>query len=277
MSAVGHGGATPGTPGPPVDGRPDPARRAELAHALQLVRDRIAAAARAAGRCPDEITLIAVTKTFPASDVAHLVALGVRDVGENYAQELVAKHAWCREAGLTGPRGPRWHFIGQLQTNKARQVAGLVDVVHSVDRARLVAALGRAVDPGGQPLTCLIQVDVTDPAWSTPPAPVSGPQPEPTGPQRGGAAVDQVPGLADRIASTPGLRLGGVMAVAGRGQPPAQAFARLRAVADRVRADHPEATMISAGMSRDLEAAIDAGATHVRVGAALLGPRPLLR
>lgn len=251
-----------------------PDRREQLATNLRQVRARIATAAAAVGRSADEITLVAVTKTFPATDVLHLAALGVGDVGENYVQELAAKTAECAQAGL--PAGAlRWHFVGQLQTNKARQVAALVDMVHSVDRPRLVDALSRAAARRARPLTCLVQVDVTDEAHVDQSASAA------KGPARvgarAGAAPRHVPELAEQISRSAGLRLGGVMAVAGRDQDPAVAFARLRAVAEQVRADYPSATIISAGMSRDLEAAVAAGATHVRVGAALLGTRPALR
>jgi pyridoxal phosphate enzyme (YggS family) len=205
----------------------------------------MANAARAAGRSPDELTLIAVTKTFPASDVRLLAELGVTDVGENRAQEAAAKHA---EAGVP----PRWHFVGTLQRNKAGLVASFADVVHSVDRAELVTALDRA---GATPLDVLMQVSLDDAAG------------------RGGARAADVPALADLVAAADRLRLRGVMAVAPLGADPAAAFARLAETAARVRAAHPGATWISAGMSGDLEAAVAAGATHVRIGTALLGRR----
>jgi len=235
----------------------DPAaRRAELDANLGAVRERIAAAARAAGRTPGDVTLIAVTKTFPASDVALLAALGVADVGENRAQEAAAKHA---EVG--GP--PRWHFVGTLQRNKAALVASFADVVHSVDRAELVAALDHAaasLDRTAAPLDVLVQVSLDD------------------SPGRGGARLDDVGALADRVAASPHLRLRGVMAVAPLDADPAAAFGKLADKAAQIRSDHPGATWISAGMSGDLEAAIAAGATHVRIGTALLGRRgPLVR
>jgi pyridoxal phosphate enzyme (YggS family) len=229
---------------------PREARRAELAANLAAVRERMAAAARAAGRSPDELTLIAVTKTFPASYVRLLAELGVADVGENRAQEAAAKHA---DAGAP----PRWHFIGTLQRNKAALVASFADVVHSVDRPELVTALDRA---RVAPLDVLVQVSL-DPVDS------SG------APGRGGARTADVVGLADLVAATAQLRLRGVMAVAPVGPDPAGAFARLAETAAQVRAAHPEALWISAGMSGDLEAAVAAGATHVRIGTALLGRR----
>ena len=124
------------------------------------MRKRIEAACAAAGRDPGEVTLIAVTKTFPASDVAHLAALGLRDMGENRAADAAAKVEQCRADGLTGLV---WHFVGQVQTNKSAVVAGCADVVHSVDRERLVRALDRAAGDAGRRLRCLVQVDLADP------------------------------------------------------------------------------------------------------------------
>jgi pyridoxal phosphate enzyme (YggS family) len=230
-------------------------RREELAANLADVRARIAAAAVAAGRDPSEVTLVVVTKTWPASDVALLAGLGVTDVGENRDQEARAKHA--ETAGL----GLRWHFVGQLQRNKARSVASYADVVHSVDRAELVHALDRTAGDLGREVTVLIQVDLADP-----------PQPH-----RGGVVPAAVGALADEVAAAGSLRLGGVMAVAPLGEDPGEAFARLAEVAAALRAAYPEAGIVSAGMSGDLEAAVAAGATHVRVGTAVLGGRPALR
>ncbi|MDP9885163.1 pyridoxal phosphate enzyme (YggS family) [Sinomonas atrocyanea] len=227
-------------------------RREELATRLAGVRERIRAACEAAGRA-DEPQLIVVTKFHPASDVRLLAALGVTDVGENRDQEASAKAAELADLGL------RWHFIGQLQTNKAKSVAHYADAVHSVDRPQLVAALSKAVAAAGREdqLACLIQVNL-DPAASG----------------RGGALPADVLELAARIDGAPGLRLAGVMAVAPLGADPAEAFAGLADIAARVRERFPAATMVSAGMSQDLEAAVAAGATHLRIGTDVLGPRP---
>ena len=229
-------------------------RRAELSGRLVAVRGRIAAACAAVGRDAGEVTLVAITKTFPASDVRLLYELGVRDVGENRDQEAAPKAAECADLApkLT------WHFVGQLQTNKAASVVRYARVVHSVDRMRLVRALGTQARKAGQVVTCLVQVDLD-------------PDPEPG---RGGAIPEEVPGLAAAVASEEGLLLGGVMAVAPLGVPPVEAFAPLPAIAAAVREIRPDAAMISAGMSADMEAAIGVGATHVRVGTALLGGRP---
>jgi pyridoxal phosphate enzyme (YggS family) len=225
-------------------------RREELAANLVLLRERIAAACATAGRDPSELTTIAITKTRPASDVRLLAALGVTDVGENRDQEAAAKHGETTDLGL------RWHFVGQLQRNKCRSVASYVDVVHSVDRAPLVSALSRAAVDAGRELSVLIQVSLDDHA---------------TG--RGGAKPDDVAPLAAAVAAAAALELGGVMAVAPLGAPAEPAFAHLASVAERLRADHPAATIISAGMTGDLEAAVAAGATHLRIGTALLGGR----
>jgi pyridoxal phosphate enzyme (YggS family) len=231
---------------------PQASRRDEIAARLAAVRERIAAACQDAGRQRSEITLIAVTKTHPATDVVLLRDLGVADVGENKDQEASAKAAECARLGVTDLT---WHFIGQLQTNKAASVVRYADVVHSVDRPRLVRALGTQASRAGRTITCLVQVSLD------------------AEPGRGGAPPEQVPGLADAIEAQDALVLGGVMAVAPLGQPPGPAFAKLAAIAAALRAAHPAATMISAGMSADLEQAIEAGATHVRVGTALLGVR----
>jgi len=224
-------------------------RREELAANLADVRQRISAACTAAGRAPADVTLIAVTKTWPASDVRLLSALGVSDVGENRDAEAAPKAAACADLELT------WHFIGQLQTNKCPSVTRYASVVHSVDRPRLIRALGNAARRAGRPIGCLIEVSLDgDPA-------------------RGGAPAKEVPALAEALASEPDLLLAGVMAVAPLSMDPARAFARLLDSAALVRAVRPAATMISAGMSGDLEAAIASGATHLRIGTALLGGR----
>jgi uncharacterized pyridoxal phosphate-containing UPF0001 family protein len=247
----------------------DDDRRGELDAALTAVRARIERACADAGRDQADITLVVVTKTFPASDVEHLAALGVTDVGENRDQEAAAKHASVSGAGL------RWHHVGQLQTNKARSVCRYADVVHSVDRPQLVQALQRGADAAGRPLDALIQVDL-DVEPPTPAAP--GRDESGRGaPGRGGARPADVPALAEQVAASSGLRLRGVMAVAPQAGEPSEAFDRLREVSTTLRNDHPEAVWVSAGMSGDLEQAIAAGATHLRVGSAILGQRPRLQ
>ena len=234
------------------------ARRAELAANLERVRERVAAACAAAGRKPEEIAIVAVTKQYPASDVRLLAELGIRDIGENRDQEAAPKAAECRDLDLT------WHFVGQLQTNKARSVARYADVVHSVDRMRLVTELGRRVRAAERTVTCLIQVNLDPDSEQG----VLGP--------RGGADPGDVPALAEAVEAEEGLALGGVMAVAPRQGDPREAFDRLKTVAEELQARYPHATVISAGMSGDLEAAIERGATHLRIGTALLGNRRLI-
>jgi pyridoxal phosphate enzyme (YggS family) len=175
----------------------------------------------------------------------------VRDVGENRDQEAAQKAAECADLPLT------WHFVGQLQTNKVRSVVGYADLIHSVDRGRLVEVISREAVRQGREIGCLVQVALDD------------------DPGRGGVGPADVPALAAAIDAAPGLWLGGVMAVAPLGEDPAKAFARLRDVALGVQERHPRATMISAGMSEDLAEAVAHGATHVRVGTALLGRRKL--
>ncbi len=230
----------------------EPGRREELALRLAEVRGRIAKACEAAGRDVSELTLIAVTKTKPASDVRLLSELGLTDIGENRDAEAAPKAAECADLGL---ENLTWHFIGQLQTNKCASVARYASVVHSVDRLRLIGALGKAARRAGRVIECLVEVSLDgDPA-------------------RGGAAAAEVPALAEALAAEEGLVLSGVMAIAPLSMAPADAFARLRVSAAAVRAVRPGATVISAGMSGDLEAAVEAGATHLRIGTALLGDR----
>jgi PLP dependent protein len=229
-------------------------RHADLAARLAATRSRIAAACAAAGRDPAEITLIAVTKTYPASDVLALADLGVPDFGENRDQEAARKAAEVAAAG----QPVTWHFIGQLQTNKAHSVARYADVVHSVDRLRLVRALGTAARAAGRGLTCLVQASL-DPAD--------------TAADRGGVPPAGLAEVAAAIEAEEGLTLGGLMAVAPRYADPKAAFAPLRELSAVIRSVNPSATVVSAGMSGDLEAAVEGGATHLRIGTALLGDR----
>jgi PLP dependent protein len=235
-------------------------RRDELAGNLAEVEDRIARACAAAGRDREEVTLIVVTKTYPADDVRILSELGVRQVAENRDQDAAPKAADCADLPLS------WHFVGQLQTNKVRSVVGYADLVQSVDRSRLVTALSKEAVRAGREVGCLVQVALD--------ADESGHG------ERGGVGPGGVGELADRIAEAEGLRLDGLMTVApltgqyaGRQQ---AAFERLMDLSTALRRAHPAANMVSAGMSADLEEAVAAGATHVRVGTAVLGVRPRL-
>lgn len=234
-------------------------RTLELAGRLDVVKKRIQAATDAAGRA-DQPTLIVVTKFHPAADVRRLATLGVEDVGENREQEATAKSAELADLDL------RWHFVGQLQSNKAKSVAKYAHSVQSIDRTQIVDALQKAVsreqeNTGRGDLECFIQVGLDDDA----------------GAHRGGARPSEVEALAEKIGSAAGLRLAGVMAVAPLGADPGPAFERLAAVSEALRAVHPGATAISAGMSQDLEAAIKFGATHLRIGSDILGSRPAVR
>jgi len=231
--------------------REDP-RTAQIAANVAQVRDRMAAAAKAAGRDPAELTLIGITKTFPVEDARRLVELGVPDLGENREQDARVKAREAPEA--------RWHFVGRLQRNKAGSVAAYAAVVHSLDRPELVPALANGVRRAERdPLDVLVQVSIDG------------------DPDRGGAPAADVVAIADAAAATGLLRPAGVMAVAPIEADPNAAFAALREIAATLRAAHPGATVISAGMSADLEAAVRNGATHLRIGTALLGGRPPLR
>lgn len=240
----------------------DDRRPAELVASLAAVRTRLADAAAAAGRDPWSVTLIAVTKTFPAADIAILLGLGVIDIAESRDQEARAKLAQLQASDPRDARAerplhePRVHFVGRLQTNKCRSVARYADCVHTVDRVAVATALADGIEEAGRlPLPVFVQVSLDgDPA-------------------RGGAVLDDVAELTDWVAADERLRLLGVMAVAPLTQPPEDAYAMLAEISASVRRRHPAAASISAGMSDDFETAIRHGATHVRIGSALLGRR----
>jgi pyridoxal phosphate enzyme (YggS family) len=235
------------------------ARLEQLRDNLGAVHERIARGCAEAGRDPAGVTLVVVTKYFPASDVLLLHRLGVRHFGENRDQEAGEKfHEVRRALSDAGRPDLTLHFIGQLQTNKAAHVAGYADVVESVDRGKLVTALAKGAHSTDRRLQVLLQVSL-DGATT-----------------RGGVLPENAPSLADAVAAQGLLDLRGVMAVAPLGADPDDAFARLREVADGIRARYPQADWISAGMSGDLEAGLRHGATHLRVGTAILGSRPSL-
>lgn len=238
----------------------DEERRAQLVAALGAVRARIADGCTPLGRDPHSVTLVAVTKTYPASDVAILAGLGVLDVGENRDQEAAAKavevDALLSALGGERTQRVRWHFVGRLQSRKCRSVAGYAHAVHSVDRAELVDLLADAVARADRaPLEIFVQVSLDG------------------DPSRGGVLREALLPLADAVAGRPELRLRGLMAVAPIEAEPDAAFADLAGLSAQLRAAHPGADAISAGMSHDLEAALRHGATHVRIGTALLGRR----
>lgn len=230
-----------------------------LGERVALVNEGIADAARAAGRNIDDITTIVVTKFHPAQLVRDLYDLGVRNFGENRHQEAEAKAAELAHLDLT------WHFIGQLQSNKARAVRKYAQVLHSVDRPSLVNALANAaMTPEGLPennaveiLDCFVQLNLTQ------------------DPGRGGVQPADVVELAELVAAQPSLNLLGVMAVAPLDEEPRVAFARVKAASERVQTVIPQANFISAGMSHDYAAAIAEGATHLRIGSAITGNRPV--
>lgn len=223
-----------------------------LAERLDTVRSEIADAARAADRDPGEITTVVVTKFHPAELVRELAALGVRDFGESRHQEAEPKVASLADLDAT------WHFVGQLQSNKARQVRGYVDVIHSLDRVSLLAPL--ASDPADEAaapsLDVFLQLNLTD------------------DPGRGGVSPADLDELARRAAATPGLTVRGLMAVAPLGEEPRRAFERVRALSERLQSVIPEAVSLSIGMSGDFRDAILEGATHLRIGTAITGNRP---
>ena len=231
----------------PSASSPDDGPEARLAS----VRSGIADAARAAGRSPDELTLIVVTKYHPASLVRELAALGVTDVGENRHQEAQAKAAELADLGLT------WHFVGQLQSKKARQARRYARVVQSLDRGSVVDAFAPTeAEPEPPVIDGFVQVNLTD------------------DPGRGGVQPDDVEAMVTRVLATGTIRLRGVMAVAPLDEEPRAAFARLRSISERVVSLEPGATDISAGMSGDYAEAILEGATHLRIGTAITGNRP---
>ncbi|WP_375498160.1 YggS family pyridoxal phosphate-dependent enzyme [uncultured Jatrophihabitans sp.] len=227
-------------------------RPSALVTSLGAVRARISTACEAVGRDPQQVTLVAVTKTCPADDVAVLSRLGVNDIGESKDQEV------RRKITELGPVADvvRWHLVGRLQTNKAKSVVGYASAVHSLDRAKLARALAEAAaEHRATPLDVFLQISLDD------------------DPERGGVAIAALPRLAATVVERPELRLRGVMAVPPIGVDPEAAFARLAELSQQVQAEHPGADAISAGMSDDLEAAVRHGSTHVRVGTALLGRR----
>jgi len=230
-------------------------RRDVIAANLSAVRRRIESACRESGRDPDEVALVVVTKFFPVSDIRLLAELGVTDIGENRHQEAEAKAAECTDLGV------RWHFIGGLQSNKAAAVARYADVVESVDRPKLVRRLDDGAHERSHRVDCLLQVSL-DP---------------PDAQGRSGADADDLPALASAVQGAGMLQLRGLMAVAPLGEDAGPAFDRLAGIRREFLAQHPDATWLSAGMSADLEHGVRAGATHVRIGSAVLGSRPQVK
>lgn len=238
-------------------------RADELATRLAETRQRLDAARAAAGRT-DEVDLVVVTKFHPVTDVVRLARLGVRDVGENRVQEAAAKVSDLAAADAELAAAVRWNMVGHIQSNKAAAVARWADRVHSVDSAKVADGLekGRARAAGERddvtPLPVLLQLSLDGDT------------------SRGGIAREDLPGFADHVAGLSYLRLAGLMVV-----PPLEGearahFADAAEVAAALRREHPDAVEFSAGMSGDIEEAVAAGSTCVRVGTAILGPRPVV-
>lgn len=240
-----------------MSGQPVSAGRIQQLHErLTAVRARIATAAEAAGRSPSAVTLVVVTKTWPAADVRRLFELGVADIAENRHQEAETKAADLADLDVT------WHFVGQVQSNKAARIAAYADVVHSVDSVRVAQRLNSGAHRYDRALDCLVQVSL---------------DPDVQAGGRGGAPAAAVAEIAEAIAGAGLLRLAGVMGVAPRGADPRPAYEKLASISALIQAVDRQASWVSAGMSSDFEVAISAGATHVRVGSAVLGERPPLR
>jgi pyridoxal phosphate enzyme (YggS family) len=222
-----------------------------LAERLRAVQERIAAAATRAGRAEDGITLIAVSKTFPSHVIADALDAGVVDLGENRAQELKEK------AAVLGPR-PRWHFIGHLQTNKVRQVVGTASLIHSVDRVGLAEAIARRAETLGIAQDVLLEVNISGEGSK------HGVEPQ-------GAIA-----LALEVAAFDSLRVRGLMTIPPYPEKPEDSrplYEDMAELSMRLRSQLPDATDLSMGMTRDFEVAVEQGATHVRVGEAIFGPR----
>jgi len=240
-------------------------RRDELATNLTEVRARIATAATVAGRDPKDVTLIVVTKTWPLADIEYLTELGVADIGENRVQEATEK---CLALAEKDSRpSMRLHFVGQLQRNKVNRLVKYVDCVHSVDRAELVTALDHAGQQQARQLSAFVQVDLSDDPTHRRPSQLG----------RGGVAATEVLALCEAVQECESVDLLGLMAVAPLDTSPEVAFKRLANLQQTVKRNFPTATKMSAGMSGDFEPAIAAGATHVRVGSAVLGVRHNVR
>ena len=227
-------------------------RLSEIQGNLDRIQTRISKACSAVGRNISEITLIAVTKTYPASDVDLLKQLGIENVGENRDQEAASKKSEVKNEF-------KWHFIGQLQSNKAKSVVNYAELIHSVDRLSLAKEIQKSAQGINKIQPVLIQVDLDQ----------TGPDPT-----RGGIWPAELSELASSISQASHLDLKGLMSVAPLGENPELAFARLNEIRVGFLKEHPQAQILSAGMSDDLEAAILHGATHLRIGSALLGERP---
>jgi len=218
----------------------------ELAARWAATRAAVDQACRAAGRAPSEVTLVAVSKLHPASAIDEVVGAGATDVGENYVQELLGKQASVTTA-------PRWHFIGRLQRNKARQIAGKVALIHAVDSLELAVELDQRATARQ---AILLAVNVADETTKS------------------GIALADAPALVDAVAALPNLRLDGFMTLPPPDDDPTPHFAALRALRDRLATPARPLPHLSMGMSSDFASAIACGATLVRIGTAIFGTRP---
>lgn len=224
-------------------------RRNEIEQNLNELNQRIEKACTDSGRSFDEVKTIAITKTWPTSDIEILYDLGLRNFGESKDQEAIKKVEELRGKDI------HWHFVGQIQTNKINHIASYADYVHAIDRNKVVEAFENALEKNGRSINALIQVSL------------DGDE------SRGGALPEAISSIAKAIEDSIHLTLGGLMAVAPVNQSPEVAFKKLSEIAGDFHQDFPSAQMISAGMSDDLEIAIKYGATHLRIGSDLLGNR----
>jgi hypothetical protein len=225
----------------------------DLAQRYNQIVNQVAAAAGASGKSANDITLVVVTKNHPPQLVFDLIALGARDFGENRDQEAAPK---AQEVLASSPEKMRWHFIGQLQTNKVRSVLDYADFIHSLDRESLLVELQKRTAGRAKPLGVFIQVNLTE------------------DPGRGGVRVEDLDAFATKVLESEGLRLEGLMGVGGLDKDPEIEFDRLAKLSTKLQGIAPEAKSLSMGMSSDFEVAIGYGATHLRIGTAITGKRP---
>ncbi len=225
----------------------------ELGQRYRSVVEKIASAAESANRDSEPITLVVVTKNHPDQLVYDLLALGARDFGENRDQEAGPK---AKQIAAESSERFNWHFIGQLQTNKVKSVLEYADFLHSLDRPSLLDELQKRTTERENALKVFVQVNMTE------------------DPERGGVNLEDLMPFAERVLSSPGLELVGLMGVGGLGVNPEREFERLAELSGKLQAIAPEANKLSMGMSGDFETAIAYGATHLRIGTAITGNRP---
>lgn len=224
-----------------------------LAERYASVLERISDAAGKSGRSASEVELIVITKMHPVSVASELYDLGHRVFGENKDQEAAPKAAALAELGKTDAS---WHFVGQLQSNKAKSVIRYASCIHSIDRASLVSELAKQLTKNNQRIQGFLELNLTG------------------DPNRGGVAPEQLTELAESVAATSVIDVQGVMGVAGLGVDPRVDFERVISASERLQSVISSANKLSMGMSEDFEIAIELGATHVRIGSAITGPRP---